>query len=166
MTPYVVARPYRAPDIILKPNSYTKAVDIWSIGCIIYEMFTRTKLFTGMNCKNFNLFNFKKEFLFYWDFVFFINSDDEQISETFQIVGKPSDNLLVELDHETKKWLRKKTRGLEQCDNFFESRIQNVLAVDLLRKCLNLDPSMRITSEDALKYEYVVTKLIVWMQSI
>ena len=34
MTQYVVTRWYRAPEILLLVSRYTKAVDLWSVGCI------------------------------------------------------------------------------------------------------------------------------------
>lgn len=35
VTYYVTTRPYRAPEIFISANTYTKAIDIWSIGCIL-----------------------------------------------------------------------------------------------------------------------------------
>lgn len=35
MTEYVATRWYRAPEILLGSSSYTKAVDMWSVGCIL-----------------------------------------------------------------------------------------------------------------------------------
>lgn len=35
MTEYVATRWYRAPEILLGSSCYTKAVDMWSIGCIL-----------------------------------------------------------------------------------------------------------------------------------
>ncbi|MBP56137.1 MAG: hypothetical protein CML89_00320 [Rhodobiaceae bacterium] len=32
---------YRAPEILLKSKTYSKAVDIWSVGCITGELFQR-----------------------------------------------------------------------------------------------------------------------------
>lgn len=52
MTDYVVTRWYRAPEIILNASEYTKAIDIWSIGCILAELLGRTVLFPGENFLN------------------------------------------------------------------------------------------------------------------
>lgn len=39
---------YRAPELLRDPKAtYNKKVDIWSLGCILYELLTRRKLFTG-----------------------------------------------------------------------------------------------------------------------
>lgn len=46
-TEYVVTRWYRAPEVILNASEYTKALDIWSIGCIFAELLGRTPLFPG-----------------------------------------------------------------------------------------------------------------------
>ena len=46
-TEYVVTRWYRAPEVILNASEYTKAVDVWSIGCILAELLGRTPLFPG-----------------------------------------------------------------------------------------------------------------------
>ncbi len=46
ITPYLVSRFYRAPEIILG-MPYDYAVDMWSIGCTLYELYTGKILFTG-----------------------------------------------------------------------------------------------------------------------
>lgn len=38
---------YRSPEIILTPKNYTKAIDMWSVGCIFAEMLTGKPLFPG-----------------------------------------------------------------------------------------------------------------------
>merc|ERR1711904_195847 len=47
MTEYVVTRWYRAPEIMLSCQEYTKAIDIWSVGCIFAELLGRKPLFPG-----------------------------------------------------------------------------------------------------------------------
>lgn len=46
ITPYLVSRFYRAPEIILGME-YDYGVDMWSIGCTLYELYTGKILFTG-----------------------------------------------------------------------------------------------------------------------
>ena len=43
---YIQSRFYRAPEIILGIK-YTTAIDMWSFGCILYELFTGVPLFAG-----------------------------------------------------------------------------------------------------------------------
>eukprot|EP00030_Apusomonadida_sp_AF-17_P001581 a1887_57.p1 GENE.a1887_57~~a1887_57.p1 ORF type:complete len:410 (-),score=162.80 a1887_57:18-1220(-) len=47
MTEYVATRWYRAPEVMLSWAEYTKAMDIWSVGCIFAEMFSRRPIFPG-----------------------------------------------------------------------------------------------------------------------
>ena len=46
ITPYLVSRFYRAPEIILG-LPYDFAIDMWSIGCTLFELYTGKILFTG-----------------------------------------------------------------------------------------------------------------------
>lgn len=46
ITPYLVSRFYRAPEIILG-MPYDYAIDMWSIGCTLYELYTGKILFAG-----------------------------------------------------------------------------------------------------------------------
>lgn len=45
---YVQSRFYRAPEVVLR-IPYTTKVDIWSLGCIVAELFTGEPLFPGNN---------------------------------------------------------------------------------------------------------------------
>ena len=47
MTEYVATRWYRAPEIMLSWKEYTKAIDVWSVGCIFAELLGRRPLFPG-----------------------------------------------------------------------------------------------------------------------
>jgi len=47
LTDYVATRWYRAPEILLGSTSYTKAVDMWALGCIVAEMFIGKPLLQG-----------------------------------------------------------------------------------------------------------------------
>ena len=46
MTPYVVTRYYRAPEVILGMG-YSENVDVWSVGCILGEMIRGSVMFPG-----------------------------------------------------------------------------------------------------------------------
>lgn len=65
MTEYVATRWYRAPEILLGSSKYTKAVDMWSVGCILGEMYLGKAIFPG-------------------------NSTLNQIERVLQLLGKPT----------------------------------------------------------------------------
>lgn len=52
MTEYVATRWYRAPELMLSVHQFTKAIDVWSVGCIFAEMLGRAALFPGSNYLN------------------------------------------------------------------------------------------------------------------
>merc|ERR1711991_810807 len=70
MTEYVTTKWYRAPEVILSWKEYTKAIDVWSTGCIFAELMLRTPLFQGKDyihqvCPFFLSFFFLQSFFFF-----------------------------------------------------------------------------------------------------
>jgi serine/threonine protein kinase len=47
MTPVCTIHAYRSPEGLHGARTYTQAVDLWSVGCVIAEMFKRKELFPG-----------------------------------------------------------------------------------------------------------------------
>ncbi|XP_011502313.1 PREDICTED: extracellular signal-regulated kinase 2 isoform X2 [Ceratosolen solmsi marchali] len=52
LTDYVATRWYRAPEILMASKSYTKGIDMWSLGCIFGEMLLGKPLFPGSSTIN------------------------------------------------------------------------------------------------------------------
>jgi mitogen-activated protein kinase 1/3/mitogen-activated protein kinase 6 len=52
MTDYVATRWYRAPEVILSWKKYTKAIDMWSVGCILAELIGRKPIFPGTDSQH------------------------------------------------------------------------------------------------------------------
>lgn len=61
LTGHVVTRWYRAPELILLERDYSRAIDVWSVGCIFGELcgmlrenaptfMDRSPLFPGNSC--------------------------------------------------------------------------------------------------------------------
>ena len=48
-TEYISTRWYRAPECVLTDGYYNYKMDIWSIGCVMYEIMTLHPLFPGAN---------------------------------------------------------------------------------------------------------------------
>lgn len=46
-TPTVVTLWYRAPEILLGNDKYSKQIDMWSVGCIFAELLLRDPLLKG-----------------------------------------------------------------------------------------------------------------------
>lgn len=48
ITPYLVSRFYRAPEIMLG-LPYDYAIDVWAVACTVFEVFTGKMMFAGRN---------------------------------------------------------------------------------------------------------------------
>jgi serine/threonine protein kinase len=126
----VVTLWYRPPEILLGRTEYTSAVDIWSVGCIFYELLTKIPLFMGTN-------------------------EVDQLRKIFEIMGVPSDMDLPEIKDkhfdfppQSPENPVKTFKDLVDAANFDENER------DLLMKMLIYNPSKRITAKAALSHPY------------
>lgn len=47
LTEYISTRWYRAPECLLTDGYYTYKMDIWGVGCVMYEVLSLCPLFPG-----------------------------------------------------------------------------------------------------------------------
>lgn len=132
LTEYVVTRWYRAPEIMLSCQEYTKAIDIWSIGCIFAELLNRKAMFPGD------------------DYI-------DQLRVICEKLGRPDES---ELNFITSDKAKRFILSLptERTVPKFESHFpkhDNPQAMDLLRKMLQFHPTKRITVEEALRHPFM-----------
>ncbi|MCJ1391308.1 U4/U6 small nuclear ribonucleoprotein prp4 [Xylographa bjoerkii] len=160
ITPYLVSRFYRAPEIILG-MPYDFAIDTWSIGCTLFELYTGKILFTGrtnnqmlrsiMECRG--KFSHKilrkAQFagLHFDDLLNFRSVEKDKLS------GKD----VVRILNYTKPARDLRTRLMANARGMAEADIKELSAfVDLLDRCLNLNPEKRCTPTEALKHPFVM----------
>ncbi|KAG0706884.1 kinase-like domain-containing protein [Suillus ampliporus] len=129
MTEYVATRWYRAPEVMLTFKEYTRAIDMWSVGCVLAEMLSGKPLFPGRD---------------YHD----------QLSIILDILGTPSiDDFYAISSQRSREYIRalpfRKSRPFSQ---LFPAA--NPLAIDFLEKCLTFSPRRRITVVEALQHPY------------
>ncbi|CAG8506853.1 7942_t:CDS:10, partial [Ambispora leptoticha] len=162
ITPYLVSRFYRAPEIILG-LPYDYALDMWSVGCTLYELYTGKILFPGRsNNQMLKLMmelkgKFPNKMLRKGQFVdqhfdhelnFLANETDrisnKEVVKTF-VINKPTRDL--------------KTRLLSKTSHMMDEDFRLLTAfVELLEKCLNLNPEKRLTVREALLHPFITGK--------
>lgn len=130
LTDYVATRWYRAPEILLGSTKYTKAADMWSLGCILAEILSGKPLFPGTSTLN-------------------------QLSKVLEVTGKPSSEDIEAIQSNLAATMLEsmpavKTKSMK---NMFANAPP--AALDLLAKLLTFNPDKRITVEDALEHQYV-----------
>jgi len=130
MTEYVATRWYRAPEIMLSFQSYTKAIDVWSVGCILAELLGGKPFFKGR------------------DYV-------DQLNQILHYLGTPNEETLARIGSPR---AQDYVRNLPYMPKKIWSSLfpsANVDALDLLDKMLAFDPSARISVETALEHRYL-----------
>ncbi|KAH6676868.1 serine/threonine-protein kinase prp4 [Plectosphaerella plurivora] len=162
VTPYLVSRFYRAPEVILG-MPYDYAIDMWSIGCTLYEMYTGKILFAGdsnnqmlkaiMEIRGrFTPKLFKRGQLSSMHF-------DEQgnfISvERDKTLGKTAVRTLSIV--KPTRDLRTRLLAVSVGMNEAEAKDLNHF-IDLLEHCLALNPEKRIKPLDALKHPFFTSR--------
>ena len=158
--PYLVSRFYRAPEVILG-ISYDYGVDMWSIGCTLFELYTGKILFTGrnnngmlraiMDCRGkFPHKLLRRGALTYEYFDDLLNF---QAQETDKVTGRTIVKM-VDIKAKPVKDLRSRLVPKDKKINEQE-RKELELFLDLLDKCLDLRPEKRISPNDALKHPFV-----------
>lgn len=126
----MATRYYRAPEVVLSPKHYSKAIDMWSIGCIFGEMLNGAILFKG------------------GDYI-------DQLSKIFNILGTPQDPTLTALcSARVLRYLR--TWPIRQKADFAEVFPKaDAAALDLLNCLLAFDPEKRIDAMQSLAHPYL-----------
>ncbi|XP_074842474.1 mitogen-activated protein kinase 15 isoform X2 [Carettochelys insculpta] len=131
LTEYVATRWYRAPEILLSSHSYTKGVDMWSIGCILGEMLLGKPLFPGTSTVN-------------------------QIEQILSVIPAPSqeDILAIHSDYRASVINHITSRRQMTIEEILPSSTPPD-ALDLLKRLLVFNPDKRLTAEEALQHPYV-----------
>ncbi|SOS80275.1 protein kinase, putative [Plasmodium sp. gorilla clade G1] len=84
--PYICSRWYRAPELLCGSMFYTTEVDLWSLGCIIFELINLCPLFPG---------KFKKDEY---------SEECSQIINLIEVIGSPQMSFFENIkDHTSKK---------------------------------------------------------------
>ncbi|TMW47225.1 hypothetical protein DOY81_007696 [Sarcophaga bullata] len=158
---YIQSRFYRAPEVILGAK-YGRAIDMWSLGCILAELLSGHALFPGEN-------------------------EADQLACIIEVLGMPPENLLGD-SKRVKAFFtpegypryctartiaegmvlltggqsrRGKPRGPPLSKTFSKALdgCKDALFLNFIRGCLEWDPDKRLTPAEALKHPWLRRRL-------
>ena len=158
---YIQSRFYRAPEVILG-GRYGMPIDMWSFGCILAELLTGYPLFPG-------------------------EDEGDQLACTIELLGMPSQKLL-ESSKRTKNFVSSKghpryctvttlpdgstvltggrsrhgkTRGPPSSKSWVQALkgCDDSMFIDFLKRCLEWEPSQRMTPAQALRHPWLRRRL-------
>ncbi|CAH8561383.1 unnamed protein product [Schistosoma turkestanicum] len=146
LDPVVVTFWYRAPELLLGARHYTKAIDIWAIGCIFAELLTYEPIF---HCRQEDI---KTSTPYH----------KEQLERIFRVMGYPPDDAWVDMKkmpdyHQLlRDSISKKTYGKYSLEGYFEEKKFKVdeRELALLRRLLTMDPVKRLSAAEAMEDSY------------
>mmetsp|Transcript_72024 Transcript_72024/g.168674 ORF Transcript_72024/g.168674 Transcript_72024/m.168674 type:complete len:458 (-) Transcript_72024:55-1428(-) len=131
LTDYVATRWYRAPEILLGSTSYTKGVDLWSVGCILGELLSGKPIFPGTSTMN-------------------------QLDRIMEVTGRPNSEDVEAIRSPFAATMLESlpmSRPRPLSEMFPSASVE---ALDLLRLCLQFNPNKRVSAKEALRHPYVV----------
>jgi len=129
MSPGVVTLWYRAPELLLGSFSYSKSIDVWSLGCVLLEFFNRKPIFKG-------------------------NTEVEVLCMITELCGSINEESFPGC---TKLPLFSKFNLGEGKRKIAETfSLHNEDAIDLAERMLRLDPNERITIEQCLAHPFLL----------
>ncbi len=132
LTDYVATRWYRAPELLLANENYDPKIEVWSIGCIMAEMYLRKPFLMGTDWKN-------------------------QLFLILDLLGTPhkKDTDFIE-NPKAKEFLKNYPENPEErIDEIFEDVDIDKDGYDLLKKMLVFNPQKRISIEEALQHPFL-----------
>ncbi|KAK7205404.1 serine/threonine-protein kinase prp4 [Myxozyma melibiosi] len=163
ITPYLASRFYRAPELIVGLQ-YDFAIDTWSAGCTLFELYTGKILFAGNN--NNNMLKVimetrgKLSHKMLRKGLFTSTHFDEHLNflsrEIDRLTGKPTVKVMPFAGSKPVHDIRARVLEVKNTSgSTAESQRLVALFVDFLDKCLNLTPEKRMTPAEALKHPFL-----------
>eukprot|EP00917_Polyrhabdina_sp_WS-2016_P024947 GHVP01053806.1.p2 GENE.GHVP01053806.1~~GHVP01053806.1.p2 ORF type:complete len:389 (+),score=65.46 GHVP01053806.1:1321-2487(+) len=134
LTREVVTLWYRPPEILLGLHSYSPAVDVWSVGCIIFELLYGRAIFNG-------------------------DSEVDTLFKIFQLYGTPTKELassLWNLPYVEEAWPRWQKSGnrYSWMSEVIEEKAEEEEIKNLIDILLSYNPENRPTAGEALQHKW------------
>uniref|UniRef100_A0A8C6WN65 dual-specificity kinase n=1 Tax=Neogobius melanostomus TaxID=47308 RepID=A0A8C6WN65_9GOBI len=122
---YIQSRFYRSPEVILG-HPYSMAIDMWSLGCILAELYTGYPLFPG-------------------------ESEVEQIACMMEVHSSGNAVIFWNITNSKGKKRRPGSRELSEV-----LKTNDALFLDFIQRCLTWDPTKRMTPDEGLQHQWIL----------
>jgi len=130
---YICSRYYRAPELIFESSYYSTSIDLWSLGCVIGELFLGTPLFQG-------------------------DKSVDQLVEIIKVLGTPTKDEIMAMNREYTQTKFPVVKALPWKVVFsgvtYESKPVPLDGIDLISKFLIFTPQQRSDGFIALSHPY------------
>jgi len=127
-TEYISTRWYRAPECLLTDGYYGYKMDIWSVGCVFFEIMGLHPLFPGSN-------------------------EVDQIAKIHDVLGTPPPSILQKLRNKSRSmnfnFPQKKGTGISK-----RLPHASLECIELIELMCTYDPDERISAKQALRHPY------------
>ncbi|XP_054633425.1 dual specificity tyrosine-phosphorylation-regulated kinase 4 isoform X1 [Dunckerocampus dactyliophorus] len=138
---YIQSRFYRSPEVILG-HPYSMAIDMWSLGCILAELYTGYPLFPG-------------------------ESEVEQMACIMEVLGMPPSDFVQSASRKRLFFDSKgnprnitNSKGKKRRPNSKELsttlKSNDALFLDFIKRCLTWDPTKRMTPDEGLQHGWIL----------
>lgn len=130
-TEYISTRWYRPPECLVTNGYYNGAMDIWAVGCVLFEIITFDPLFPGDN-------------------------EVDQINKIHEVIGTPPSHVM---DRFKKHYSNEMPLSFPPMEGFGLEKLlpgESPECLDLLKKMLTYESDRRITTAQALIHPYFI----------
>lgn len=124
---YICSRYYRAPELIFGSTTYSTAIDIWSMGCVLAELLLGQPLFPG-------------------------ESGVDQLVEIIKVLGTPTREQISAMNENYTEFKFPQIKA-HPWNRLFRSRTPPE-AIDLVSKILQYDPLVRYTPLEVCAHSF------------
>jgi CTD kinase subunit alpha len=120
---------YRPPELLLGTTDYGREVDMWGIGCLLVELFTRQAIFQGQD-------------------------EIQQLHVIFEVMGTPTFEQWPRITELPWYELLKPKTFNKPLFSYKYSQLLSPACFDLATRLLEYDPRKRYTAREALNHQY------------
>jgi len=124
---YICSRYYRAPELIFGSTTYTTAIDVWSVGCVLAELLLGQPLFPG-------------------------ESGVDQLVEIIKVLGTPTREEIQAMNPTYTEYKFPQIKG-HPWTKVFRSRTPPE-AIELVSRLLSYTPTTRFTAMEACSHSF------------